>query len=350
MPWVDAPPSHALRRARQLLQSLRAIRQLPPSGDAGEDSVGAGLSDEAFDLKDDEDDDVEQAGMRPGPRTSDGADQMVADAQSVGSARWQVTARGVALAALPAHPRLAHALLLAAALDARGRPRVLPADGATNDGAASCVDLACALAALVEERDVLEGGGRTHGADARKRLRAILAASPGAGVAGRRWRRARETCRDMKRRVDRGSSRMAAQGAAGEAADEEADEADEAADASAFDGGVHEMITSADAMVGAGMYDSARMGGGGDDDDGAMGLAAQLAASAFAERVAQLQPGKPTTLLLANRWRLPPQPDPDLTRTQVRQTPSFSPTGVVRPSSLMTSRSRARSASCPPAC
>jgi HrpA-like RNA helicase len=65
---------------------------------------------------------------------------------------------------LPLHPRLAHMLLLA--------PRV---------GGARATRIACAIAALIEERDLLSDP-RSVGAHVLPRVTALLASSPGPGV------------------------------------------------------------------------------------------------------------------------------------------------------------------------
>lgn len=85
----------------------------------------------------------------------------------------QITPHGKAMAGLPLHPRLAHMLLIARH---------------QQDGA-----LACALAALLVERDVLRGGGD---ADIRSRLD-ILRGAGGTGAV----RAARESAADLRRRL-----------------------------------------------------------------------------------------------------------------------------------------------------
>jgi ATP-dependent helicase HrpB len=84
-----------------------------------------------------------------------------------------VTPHGRAMAGLPVHPRLAHMLLTAAA---------------QGDGA-----LACTLAAVLAERDVLRGG---RDADIRTRLD-VLRAAGGSGAV----RAAREAAADLRRRL-----------------------------------------------------------------------------------------------------------------------------------------------------
>lgn len=73
----------------------------------------------------------------------------------------QITAHGRAMAALPMHPRLAHLVLRATARDAAHRDAV--------------GTLACAIAACVEERDVVRGVHQAPPADLSLRVEAVLA-------------------------------------------------------------------------------------------------------------------------------------------------------------------------------
>lgn len=53
--------------------------------------------------------------------------------------------------------------------------------------------MAAALAAVLEERDLMQGGSRIHGADLTLRLRALMAPRPGEGVNAGAWYRAQRT-------------------------------------------------------------------------------------------------------------------------------------------------------------
>ena len=278
LPWLDPPPAHSVERARDLLATLGAL-----SASEGE-GTGTPL-------------------------------------------QWRLTTRGRALAALPAHPRLAHALLTAFALEQRNQYVAV----AEKYAATSPVEVACALVALIEERDVLEGGARTHGSDARPRLRAILSSGKTSdplkwdgmqGVNLGAWKRARATCTELCQRVRR------AAGVAGTAVVVDEDEvvvegveAEEAAsdeEVAAWREGAAE-VTSADtsrteaadvlpaavlaAGLAAGLQASRlvetwrrRVDGRPSLDE----LSAELSAACFFERCAQRQPGKENTFLLAN--------------------------------------------------
>ena len=305
LPWVTPPPTHAIRRARGLLYQLGALAII---GSRAVDANG-GQRDEAVALRaigaaptDDDDDDGLGALL---PDSERGRSSMQSGDGLL------LTRRGKALAALPVHPRLAHMLLLAASLAQRAPPR---------DGATSPVDVACALAALLEERDVLQGGTRSHGADATSRILAVLSTQPRDAFAMSRWRRARQTYKELRERV----VRLARYQAAG--ADEESDEAEALAAfaAEAREGGdaaaggeasaVPEAASAADlaAMLKAKQTAKAqaRKGGGAAGAVGAavgdlaspegMEMAAELAAGGFFERIAQRQPGRDNTFLLAN--------------------------------------------------
>ena len=140
LPFLDPPPPRALEEARRLLVELGAL--VPP------DDAGAG---------------------RP--------------ATGEAGARWRPTDAGRAMAALPVPPRLARMVLV-------GRER--------GQGW-----LACLLAALLEDRDVLRGRPDELPADVGVRL--ALLDDPGRRhpqADGRALRRARERARDLARRVD----------------------------------------------------------------------------------------------------------------------------------------------------
>jgi ATP-dependent helicase HrpB len=106
----------------------------------------------------------------------------------------RVTAHGRAMAALPLHPRLAHMLLRAAALGG------------------GAVRLACDLAALVGDRDLLRPAAPGDHPDADVRLRLALLGREGAAVPGavHGWpvdragvHRARQEARALRERVGR---------------------------------------------------------------------------------------------------------------------------------------------------
>jgi len=95
----------------------------------------------------------------------------------------RITTHGAALTALPLHPRLAHMLLRA-----------------QQQGS---VDIACEIAALLEERDVLRGAGEAADPDLLVRLEALH----GQGVIGAEVDRAgvarvQRTARELRRRID----------------------------------------------------------------------------------------------------------------------------------------------------
>ena len=261
LPWLTPPPQHSIERARDLLLDLGALREV--GGGAGGEGGGEG-----------------GGAAREPPRL-------------------RISKRGVAISALPAHPRLAHALLLAAALDREA-------------GGGAAVGVAAALVALIEERDVLEGGAREHGADARKRIDAILSEAAAPGVAIGRWRRARDACAELKRRVARVERAGGGSAAgAGSAADADAEEED----ASALAAGVDEMRAAADeasaaadrppsavsaADLAAALEAARSPASVASAPISTAEIAAELAAASYVERVAQLQPGKENTFLLAN--------------------------------------------------
>jgi len=103
----------------------------------------------------------------------------------------RITRHGRAMAALPAHPRLAHMMLM-------GRERGLGG-------------LACDLAALLAERDILRplGGGRD--ADLRPRLRLLRDGGRADGADRAALARVRDSARDARRRL----GLKAGEGAAG---------------------------------------------------------------------------------------------------------------------------------------
>lgn len=80
------------------------------------------------------------------------------------SASGSITAHGRAMAELPLHPRLAHMLLAAERIGAGG--------------------VACDIAALLGERDILRGVGTTPDADLRMRLEVVRARGERAGIVG----------------------------------------------------------------------------------------------------------------------------------------------------------------------
>ena len=229
LPWVTPPPAHALTRARQTLVRLGALSQT---------SLGEG-----------------------------GEGLMLARYGSV-------------MSALPAHPRLAHALLAAAALERQ-----------PGNGSPSPVEVACALCVLVEEPDVLQGGARVHGADARKRLDAILSRAPPPDAMPGRWRRARDACKELKQRVARASKSR----------EFEAEMlAVTAAATLGASGDVPQAVSAADL---AAALANARGNGAAQPTAAAatgIGLASELAAASFVERVGQRQQGKENTFLLGN--------------------------------------------------
>ena len=149
------------------------------------------------------------------------------------SSELQATPYASELAELPLHPRLAHLLRGAA------------------DGSERALAIGCAAAAVLAERDVLQGGGRTHGADLRLRLRALQPSRPPAEASTAAWWRARREMADLHGRVEEGNTDAAAVAAA--------------------------------------------MG-----DVTADALPAELLARAFPDRIAQRQPGKRNVWSLSN--------------------------------------------------
>jgi len=100
LPWIDPPPLEAVDTARVLLQRLQVLERKP-------------------------------GGV------------------------WDVTDRGLRVADLPVHPRIAHMVLQAQSVS----------DSFARD--------ACDLAALLEEKEVLRGGRRQHGVDLQARMEAL---------------------------------------------------------------------------------------------------------------------------------------------------------------------------------
>ena len=104
----------------------------------------------------------------------------------------RISAHGRDMARLAVHPRLAHMLLRARALEA--------------------VPLAADLAALLSERDLLRGGARD--ADLRTRLDILRSADAAGAVDGGAWQRARRNARDLARQLQSGAAAQAARRAA----------------------------------------------------------------------------------------------------------------------------------------
>ena len=171
-------------------------------------------------------------------------------------------------------PRLGHIVATSvAAAEPASAGAALPAD----------VQLACALAACLEERDILRGGTRQHGSDLRLRLRSLLLArSPPADATGA-WHQARRNMGEIKRMARRQLNARARtnQGAApaGDGDDEsDTDGAGEAADDDI-------MASSSARQV---------------DLDSLIDEAGLRLAGACSDRVAQRQPGKENVFSLAN--------------------------------------------------
>jgi ATP-dependent helicase HrpB len=94
---------------------------------------------------------------------------------------WRITVHGRDMARLPVHPRLAHMLLRARALDA--------------------VPLAAELAALLSERDLLRGAQAVQDADVRTRLDVLRGAHGAPAVDRGALQRLRRTARDLQRQL-----------------------------------------------------------------------------------------------------------------------------------------------------
>jgi ATP-dependent helicase HrpB len=101
----------------------------------------------------------------------------------------RISAHGRDMARLPVHPRLAHMLLRAGALDA--------------------VPLAADLAALLSERDLLRGGA-LRDADIRTRLDILRGADAATAVDGGARQRARRNARELARQLQRGAAAKSA--------------------------------------------------------------------------------------------------------------------------------------------
>ena len=216
LPWLTPPPAASLARARELLCSVGAI-------DATTTTAATTLA---------------------------------------------ITAHGAALARLPAHPRLGHALL-----------RALAAGG--GDGAA--LRVACACAAVLDERDMLQGGARRHGADLRLRVAALLEPDAGADVAVAAWRRAKQTMDELRGQVRRMEGRRG-----GGKGDDEGGEGGEGGEGA-----------SADSLAAAFAAEAAkrRVPTSVEDQLAACGA---LLAGGFVDRIAQRQPGKENVFSLSN--------------------------------------------------
>ncbi|KAL3926871.1 MAG: hypothetical protein SGPRY_003098 [Prymnesium sp.] len=150
----------------------------------------------------------------------------------------RITELGRRACKLPSHPRLAVMMLRALSSDELGSTP------------SARVRVAAALAAVLEERDLMQGGSRTHGADLTLRLRALMAPRPGEGVNAGAWYRAQRTMKDLLQRIpcDR------------------------------------DVITAE----------------GGGSSSGGESLVGQLLAMAFPDRIAQLHTGKLNTFTLSN--------------------------------------------------
>ena len=98
----------------------------------------------------------------------------------------RVTAHGRAMAALGVVPRLAHLVLSAASL--------------------GCSTLACEVAALVGERDILRRESAEHDADLRTRVEALRAPGGRASVDRGRLERVRQEARALRRALGGGAS------------------------------------------------------------------------------------------------------------------------------------------------
>lgn len=94
---------------------------------------------------------------------------------------WRITAHGKAMARLSQHPRLAHMVLKGRELGLGG--------------------LACDLAALLEERDVLRPSREARDSDLRLRLDALRGEERGLPVDRAALARARQGARDLRRRL-----------------------------------------------------------------------------------------------------------------------------------------------------
>lgn len=143
---------------------------------------GAGVSDEAA---------AALPWVTPPPAASlERARTLLSGLGALGGGAAALTPHGTALARLPAHPRLAHVLLRAAA-------------AASGDAGGAALEVASAAVAVVEERDVLAGGGRAYGADLRSRVACLLEAEPGPQAATGAWRRAKRNALDLAAQAGR---------------------------------------------------------------------------------------------------------------------------------------------------
>ena len=147
LPWLTPPPEAALQSAAETLLALEAARAIPDSGASPElypDSQSKSQP-ESGSCAQAEGQAVPQP--EPCPKLFSGTQRRLA-----------ITPHGEKLARLPLHPRLAHMVLRAAALEAANQGTDLPS-------------LAACLAALVSERDPLRKNGAGEvSADIRLRL------------------------------------------------------------------------------------------------------------------------------------------------------------------------------------
>ncbi len=133
----------------------------------------------------------------PPARALDEARRLLADLGALDAA-GRVTAAGRAMVALPLHPRLARMVL------------------AARERGPSEAWLACLLAALLEDRDVLRGRPDERPADVAVRLALLTDAGRRHPLAdGRALRRARDRAADLARRADIAPSSWVDAGAAG---------------------------------------------------------------------------------------------------------------------------------------
>ena len=250
LPWPTPPPKASLHRARQVLLGVGALQPRKGGGPLGVQQQQQQMEEE----------------LQPESSESGSPD----------GSGLELTAHGASIARLPMHPRLGHIVATSVAA-------AEPASASAGGALPADVQLACALAACLEERDILRGGTRQHGSDLRLRLRSLLLArSPPADATGA-WHQARRNMGEIKRMARRQLNARARtnQGAApaGDGDDEsDTDGAGEAADD--------------DIMA----FTSARQV----DLDSLIDEAGLLLAGAFSDRVAQRQPGKENVFSLAN--------------------------------------------------
>ena len=135
LPWLTPPPVPQLRTARSLLITIGAL-----CGNVEDEGDAAG-----------------------------------------GTSKVVATTHGRNVGQLPTHPRLAHALLRAAA---KGE---------------AALAVAAAAAAVLEERDVLRGGSKAHGADLRTRVRSLLGREPDGAAVPAAWYRSSMSRDELQR-------------------------------------------------------------------------------------------------------------------------------------------------------